>query len=147
MQLTRYEYSTESRAEFFKFTSQGIKGDIQKLVVYTAMLEKDIYNLAFGDYNEETGTIDDTVITNNNDSQKVLATVASTLYVFMNKHPNVWVYATGSNKARTRLYRMGITTNLKDIVTDFEVYGLYNDVWQDFEKGKEYEAFLVKRKF
>lgn len=146
MQLTRYEYSTESRAEFFKFTSQGIKGDIQKLVVYTAMLEEDIYNLAFGDYNEETGTIDDTVITNNNDSQKVLATVASTLYVFMNKHPNVWVYATGSNKARTRLYRMGITTNLKDIVTDFEVYGLYKDVWQDFEKGKEYEAFLVKRK-
>jgi hypothetical protein len=110
------------------------------------MLEPDIYNLAFGDYNEETEAIDDSIITNNNDSQKVLATVASTLYVFTDKHPNVWVYATGSNSARTRLYRMGITTNIEQVLEDFEIFGLSDDSWQEFEKGKEYEAFLVKRK-
>ena len=110
------------------------------------MLENDIYNLAFGDYNEDTDSIDDKIITNNSDSQKILATVASTLYVFSNKHPNVWVYASGSNKARTRLYRMGITTNLEAILPDFQVFGLQNDIWREFEKGQEYEAFLVKRK-
>jgi hypothetical protein len=146
MKLPRYEYVTESEAELFKFTSEGIKGNIKKLVVYSQMLQKDIYNLAFGDYDEETNSINDTVITNNNDSQKVLATVASTLYVFTEKHPNVWVYAAGSNAARTRLYRIGIATNLEEIVEDFEVYGLSGDTWQEFKKGNEYEAFLVKRK-
>ena len=110
------------------------------------MFENDIYNLAFGDYNEETNSINDAVITNNNDSQKVLATVASTLYVFTDKHPNFWVYATGSNSARTRLYRMGINTNLEEILEDFKVFGLSDETWREFEKGKEYEAFLVKRK-
>ncbi|MCW3110499.1 MAG: hypothetical protein JWQ09_5005 [Segetibacter sp.] len=146
MKLSRYEYSTEGEAALFKFTSEGPKGSIKKLVVYSQMLEPDIYNLAFGDYNEETEAIDDSIITNNNDSQKVLATVASTLYVFTDKHPNVWVYATGSNSARTRLYRMGITTNIEEVLEDFEVFGLSDDTWQEFEKGKEYEAFLVKRK-
>jgi hypothetical protein len=146
MELKRYEYSTEAKAELFVFTSEGKKGRVKKLVVYSKMLEDDIYNLAFGDYDENTGTIDDGVITNNNDSQKVLATVASTLYVFTEKHTNVWVYATGSNTARTRLYRMGITNNLEEILGDFEVYGLQNNNWNTFEKGEDYEAFLVKRK-
>ena len=147
MKLPRYEYLTEKQAELFKFTSTGPNGDIKKLVVYSPMLEEDIYNLAFGDYDELTDSIDDKVVTNNNDSQKVLATVASTLYVFTSKHPNIWIYATGSNPVRTRLYRMGITTNLEEIMPDFNIYGLQNDAWYEFEKGQEYEAFLVKRKF
>ena len=146
MNLLRYEYFTEGKAELFKFTSIVPNGEVKKLVVYSKMLENDIYNLAFGDYNEDTGSIDDKIITNNSDSQKILATVASTLYVFTNKHPNVSVYAAGSNKARTRLYRMGITTNLEAILPDFHVFGLQNDVWNEFETGEEYEAFLVKRK-
>ena len=146
MKLPRYEYLTEANAELFTFISEGPKGSIKKLIVYTQMLEKDIYNLAFGDFNEDTGKIDDQVITDNNDSQKVLTTVASSLYIFTDKHPNVWVYAAGSNTARTRLYRRGITANIVEILTDFEVYGLQNDLWQPFEKGEEYEAFLAKRK-
>lgn len=146
MKLAKYDYSTEENAELFKFNSEGPKGSIKKLIVYSQMLEEDVYNLAFGDYNELTDSIDDEIITDNKDSQKVLATVVSTLYVFTSKHPNVWVYATGSNSARTRLYRMGITINLQEVLVDFQVYGLSNDTWLAFEKGKEYEAFLVKRK-
>ena len=146
MKLPRYEYSTENEAELFTFTSEGIKGNVKKVVVYSQMLENNIYNLAFGDFDEESGYINDTVITNNNDSQKVLATVASTLYVFTDKHPDAWVYAMGSNSARTRLYRMGITVNIEEISGDFKVFGLGEDIWQEFEEGIEYEAFLVKRK-
>lgn len=146
MNLPRYEYVTESAAEFFKFTSEGIKGNIKKLVVYTQTLESNIYNLAFGDYNEDNDSINDEVITDNKDMQKVLATVASTLYIFADKHPNTWVYATGISEARTRLYRIGITTNLEEILQDFEVYGLNGQTWKAFKKGEEYQAFLVKRK-
>jgi hypothetical protein len=146
MKLPRYEYSTEGQAELFKFTSQGPKGNVQKLVVYSKMLEDDIYNLAFGDYDEKTGIVDDRRISDNGDGQKILATVASTLYAFTSKHPDAWIYATGSNAARTRLYRIGISTNFEEIKADFEVYGLQNETWREFEKGQEYEAFLVKRK-
>ena len=111
------------------------------------MLAKDVYNVAFGDYDELTDTIDDKVVTNNFESQKVLATVASTLYVFTNKHPNIWIYATGSHAARTRLYSMGITTNLEKILPDFDVYGLKNEVWHQFEKEWDLKHFWLKEKF
>ena len=93
-----------------------------------------------------TGEINDNVITNNDDSQKVLATVASTTYAFTDKYPDAWIYATGLSKARTRLYRMGITNNLAEIKKDFHVFGLNSDKWEKFRRDKNYEAFLIKRK-
>jgi hypothetical protein len=36
---------------------------------------------------------------------------------------------------------MGLTNNLEEILQAFKVYGFVNDRWEDFEKGKEYEAF------
>ena len=108
---------------------------------------KGFYNLGFGDKDHKTGEIDDTIITDNGDSQKILATVAYTVYSFTDKYPNSWIYAKGSTKARTRLYRMGISNNLDFIVQDFEIHGLKNDSWFKFERNVDYEAFLIKRKF
>jgi len=118
------------------------------MVVFSYTGESNIYNLGFGDYNAETKTIDDEIITNNGDSLKVLATIASTVYAFTEKYPDSLVFATGSNNIRTRLYRIGITNNLEDIKEDFEVYGLRvdNNVWEEFISGEDYEAFIVKRK-
>jgi hypothetical protein len=56
------------------------------------------------------------------------------------------VYATGSTKSRTRLYRMGISKYLEEIKADFEVYGELENGWEEFRKDVEYEAFLVKLK-
>ena len=69
MKLPRYEYATESDYKIFKFTSEGPKGSITKLVVYTETNKENVYNLAFGDYDEETGNIDDKSITDNKDSR------------------------------------------------------------------------------
>ena len=41
---------------------------------------------------------------------------------------------------------MGITLNLEEILQDFEVFGLKENVWYEFEKGTDYKAFLVKRR-
>ena len=60
--------------------------------------------------------------------------------------PNVWIYATGSTKSRTRLYRMGITKFLSEVNEDFEVLGELKDDWEIFKKDVEYEGFLVRRK-
>lgn len=78
--------------------------------------------------------------------KKVLATVVATVFAFTDKYSDSVIYATGSTKSRTRLYRMGITKYLKEIQQDYEVFGLLNSLWHPFEKGVDYEAFLVKRK-
>ncbi|MDQ6762197.1 MAG: hypothetical protein M3015_06180, partial [Bacteroidota bacterium] len=95
---------------------------------------------------EETGEISDIVITNNNDSRKVLATVAATIHDFTIQYPGVWIIAKGVTLSRTRLYRMGITNHWKEINTDFEVYGLIAEQWELFEQRRSYEAFLIRRK-
>jgi aconitase A len=103
--------------------------------------------LGFGDYDEENKKINDLSVTNNGDSLKVLATVASTIYAFTEKHPNAWILATGSTTIRTRLYRMGITNNLAEIAQDFVVFGCdcYGN-WNEFIIGEDYEAFLLTKK-
>jgi len=130
----------------FEFISEGSKGLIHKLVRYQSTNLKDVYNLAFGDKDHTTGDIDDTIISNNGDSEKVLATVIATVYAFTDKYPNTWVYATGSTKSRTRLYRMGITKFISEAKDDFEILGERNDDWEKFRKNIDYEGFLVRRK-
>ena len=93
-----------------------------------------------------TGEIDDKVITDNGDSEKVLATVAATVYGFTARLPKSWIYLTGSNLARTRLYRIGISKYLDTIKEDFDVYGLENNDWKPFELNQNYAAFLIKRR-
>ena len=107
----------------FEFISDGPKGQIPKLVKYSETNLKDLYNLAFGDKDLTTGEINDRTISNNSDSNMVLSTVVSTVYAFTDKYPDSWIFATGSTKARTRLYRMGITKYLLEIKKDFLVFG------------------------
>ncbi|GAA4072637.1 hypothetical protein GCM10022389_17550 [Flavobacterium cheonanense] len=147
MQYPRYEYSTEAELNIFEFESIGPKGKIIKLVQYTEMNIKGYYNLAFGDLDVKTREINDGVITNNGDAIKVLATVVSTVYAFTGKYPDAYIFATGSNDARTRLYRMGITNNLEELKNDFYVYGLRNDeTFEPFIVGEDYLGFLITRK-
>ena len=146
MKLPKYPLASSDKMMTFEFISEGSKGLIHKLVRYQPTNLKDVYNLAFGDKDHATGNIDDTVISNNADSEKVLATVVATIYAFTDKYPDVWIYATGSTKSRTRLYRMGISKFLSEVDEDFEVLGELNDNWDIFRKNVEYEGFLVRRK-
>lgn len=146
MLLSRYELKSDESLTVFEFVSVGRKGAIPKIVQYSETNLKGFYNLGFGDKGLQTGEVDDAVISDNGDSQKVLATVAATVYAFTDKYPEAWVYATGNTKSRTRLYRIGLTSNLGEIIKDFELYGLKDGEWQGFVKGDEYEAFLVRRR-
>jgi len=142
----RYEIETSTDNQTFEFVSSGSNGDVAKVVLYTPINVKGFYNLGFGDKDPITGYLSDISVTNNGDSQKVLATVAATLFAFTNKNPNATIIATGSTEARTRLYRMGITTNIKEISKDFIILGLTDQGWEEFRKNVTYGAFLVKRK-
>lgn len=147
MKHPKYNYRSESSLQVYEFISEGPKGLIKKLVIYTETTSENVYNLGFGDFDESTNGINDLSVTNNGDSLKVLATVASTVYAFTERHPDAWILATGSTSVRTRLYRMGITNNLAEIETDFIILGYTkNEEWEKFIVGEDYEAFLLTKK-
>ena len=101
MKYQRYEYQTEDELHYFEFTSIGPKGEIKKIVEYTKVSVDNIYNLGFGDYDKEGNKIDDKIVTNNGDSQKVLATVVSTVYAFTGGHlPAAGAFAVPHRQAR-----------------------------------------------
>jgi hypothetical protein len=147
MNIEKYPLKAESDLTFFEFISEGPNGLIRKVIQFQKTNELNLYNLAFGDKHPETGEIDDLSISNNEDSDKVLATVVAALYAFFNKHPTAFVYATGSTRARTRLYRIGITRFYQEIIQDFYLYGQVGDDFYEFEIGENYIGFLVERKF
>jgi hypothetical protein len=145
MHLQRYTYKTNESYLDYEFLSVGPRGTVRKVIRFT-QIRTGIFNLGFGDLDEETGEISDTIVTNNNDSRKVLATVAATVHDFTLQYPGAVIIAKGSTHSRTRLYRMGITNNWAGISPDFEIFGLKDLLWELFEAGNDYEAFLIRRK-
>ncbi|MCU0373915.1 MAG: hypothetical protein MUF24_01285 [Chitinophagaceae bacterium] len=143
--MPKYEIEAEDSLEVFEFNSIGPKGSIPKLIKFSETALSGFYNLAFGDKDLLTGEIDDKVISNNGDSEKVLATIVSAVYAFTEKNKDAWVYATGSTPSRTRLYRIGITKYIDEVKNDFEIYGLFNGEWENFTKDVDYTAFVVRR--
>ena len=146
MKLDRYELKASRSLTTFEFLSEGKKGKIVKVVQLQQMNLPNLYNLAFGDKNPTTGELDDKVITDNGDAEKVLATVVAAVYAFADKHPDVWVYATGSTEVRTRLYCMGINKYFDIVQEDFDIMGEHLNEWEWYEKGKDYQAFAAHRK-
>lgn len=147
MKKPEYRYTTGTNRYVYKFTSVGPRGDIKKIVIYSKTQSENIYNLAFGNYIKCDDDLDDLSVSNNHDTQKILATVASTLLHFMRNHPKAWVAAEGSTKARTRLYQIGISQNLADMPDEFVIFGYDNLIgWEPFTKNKKYTRFLITRK-
>jgi len=92
------------------------------------------------------GQMNDLAVSNNQDTKKVLATVAKTVIEFLEEHPTAVITAKGSTKARTRLYQMGIAQFWNEIGGRYDVKGFLDRNWQPFEKGKNFEAFLIFKK-
>jgi hypothetical protein len=146
MNLPHYNYLTNDFQEY-EFYSEGPKGKIKKVVRFQKLqIEPEIYNLAFGDYDSETGVVNDSITTNNDDRDLVLATVANTINDFCDHYGNHFIYAIGSTPVRTRLYQMGVSSLIDEISTDFAVYGIIEDTAYPFQKNVNYDAFLAKRK-
>lgn len=150
MRYEKYE-SLIASSDFleYEFTSIGPKGSILKSIKYEPTAHDEIYNLAFGNLNSD-GTIDDQTVNDNNDRNKILATVAQSVTLFCEKHPDKWIHFAGSTIERTRLYRMAIALNFDELSVNFDILGILKDsesfVSIPFQKGLNFFGFLVKRK-
>ena len=147
MNLPTYDVELKSEEPYsFEFFSEGKNGKIQKLIIYQE-IEENFFNLAFGDKDLKTGKLNDKSISDNGDTEKVLATVVATLYRFTDQFPDVYVYAKGSTDSRNRLYRMSITKYLTQALEDFFIYGILpNGQTISFVPNFEYIGFIIHRK-
>jgi len=146
MNYERYRFIESSTRHEFKFYSEGISGVFEKRVFFDQTEEKDLFHLSFGDYDEQSGTLDVHITSSNNDRDQILATIAAIVYEFTEKHPTSIILFTGSTKSRTRLYRMAITKNLTELSKDFDMYIQTGDKIIPFEPNRALNWFLVRRK-
>jgi hypothetical protein len=148
MELETYSIIKDTENFVFEFCSEGPRGTIKKVVKFRHVrkLGDNVFSLAFGDQQEFTGRINDVAISNNNDQIKVLNTVATTVIDFIEKRPNAIILIQGSTLSRTRLYQMRISFHWSKISQYYEVYGEHGKEWLPFQKGVNYERFLVFKK-
>jgi len=146
MNLPHYTYFTGNNYRDYEFYSDGPRGRIKKLVVYEKINEDPLaYNLAFGDEDPETGFLLDRVKSSNEDSDKILATVAHTIEDFSGHYNKPMIHVVGSTMARIRLYQMSISKIYDEICVRYSVHGYMDGERQFFQKNINYEAFVVQK--
>lgn len=150
MQYEKYNNVAASSDKLeFQFESEGPKGKIKKVVQFAQTQNEAIYNLAFGNQNKD-GSVDDETTNDNKDRNKILATVAATVYEFTAQYPDKMVFFCGSTPERTRLYRIALSVNLAQLKKDFRIYGVLKGIGTfervAFKSGVDYFGFIVKRK-
>lgn len=145
MNLDKYPVISTNEHLTYEFLSEGPNGTIKK-VVYFQEIDDNLFNLAFGDWNETEQRIDDKARSNNNDREKVIATVASAVVNFMEHYPDAIIFAKGSTPVRTRLYQIGIFANWHEVSKLFIIEGFIEGAWKPIEKQRNYDAFLARAK-
>jgi hypothetical protein len=94
--------------DYYEFISEGKKGSVTKAILFLQDENRPfVYHCVMGDVQEDK-SIDAGIITNNGDMKNVLSTVVDSTILFLSQYPDCHVLIKGSNKARTRLYRMAI---------------------------------------
>lgn len=141
-----YKYLRDEDCLWFEFESVSKQKTVKKVVVYTPFQENsNVFNLALADAFPD-GSYSDKSVTNNDDMEKVMATVIRTVLRFFEKYPTKMLYIEGSTAERTRLYRIIISRELSEIEKTFTVYGLLESDTVIFQKNQNYNAFVIALK-
>jgi len=143
MNLKRYKLIAGQQDDQYEFLSEGPKGEIRKVIHYH-LIGENMYNLGFGDWDEVNEEVNDKSRSNNDDREKILATVADSVVLFMQSHPYATVFAQGETPAKTRLYQMAINREWAAISKSYKIKGFYMGSWEEFTSAKNYDAFTLE---
>lgn len=147
MQENIYEFhqADEEDPRLFSFYSEG-PGVIKKIVSFQHSLNFSglrVDNLLLADENDD-GTIDSIVDSNNGDVLKVLNTVTAIIEYYMSITQNRAIYIKGSDERRINIYQWRITKALKKD-KNLLILGQKhkNGPFEELEKHKKYIGFLI----
>jgi hypothetical protein len=145
MTATSYNYQLEdSNQNFYFFWSEGVKGRIQKVVVFHHV-EADLWNLGFGDWNG--GFIDYEIITDNRDTFRIMATVAEIATDFMSKNPDRRLQIIPVDDRRKSLYNHAIRRHFDVFNILFDIKGFSENTSENYKPNKFYDSFELKFRF
>lgn len=142
IQTPSYNFYTTESGNHYNFYSVGKNGPIEKVARFDR-LGRNIYNIAFGDWNNNK--LQDRAVSNNGDKDEILATVGQIITHFTERLPEALVFAKGVDQARTRLYQQGINKHFDEIGLFFMIWGFRDGRWTPFKKGINYQAFIGYR--
>lgn len=146
MNYEKYEQvSTNDDLSIFDFISTGKKGNIHKRITFTPTYAPNVFNLAFGDRDHVNGTISDSIVSNNGDRNKILATVAHAVYTHTSMYNSRWIFFRGRDDQRNRLYRIAISKTIDELQLHFDIYALIEGKPYPFNSSLPATAFLIKR--
>jgi hypothetical protein len=145
MNVKPYSINYDSKRLTFGFESISQKQVIQKIVLFSPLNETaTIFNLALCDL-DENGELHDDIISNNDDVEKIMATVIAIIGLFFETQPNKKVFFESNSPARTRLYQIAIN-KVFDSLSSFLIEGIIENKIEIFQKNKNYTAFFVSKK-
>ncbi|NMH86706.1 DUF6934 family protein [Flavivirga algicola] len=166
---------SKTRKIQYLFESKGHRSII-KAIEYTPVAKRNgkvIYNLGFGDYNEENGNIFDDSNSNNGDMRKVFSTVLNTIPEFFKENEDAAIWVQGSDSAdkfkalcesnckkncddicknfnrRIKTYRYYVNKNFIELSKEYAFFGLTNEKKANLTQyipENEYIGILVFKK-
>lgn len=141
-----YELTVLKEAHRFDFLSIGWTA-IHKAVIFFTTKAPGLYNLVLADILAD-GELDIYSVSDNGDMKFILSTVHQTIIHFLTLNPEAVIWFTGSTESRTRLYQIAISSNLKALEENFNVFGILKKEGSSeaFRKGSIYEHFFICRK-
>lgn len=146
MDLEFYPLTAKKHRLLFEFDSISEHKRIPKRVTFVALPDAPtVYNLALMDIDEQGGTTDIT-ISNNSDMPRVMSTVIRCIILFLEKYPTATIHIRGNSQSRTRLYRAIISREISKAEKFLEIYGISGWEIELFSPGKNYDAFLIRKR-
>ncbi|MCL2098563.1 MAG: hypothetical protein FWH23_07400 [Bacteroidales bacterium] len=140
--IDRYEIFADSSFDYY-FFSEGPNGKIKKQVCFRETDLKNYYQLNFGDVIE--GNIKEDVVSDNKDTDKVIATISWILFRFVQQSPSRHVRFSGLTVSRKRLICRWMSQNYDKIIQYAHIYGYRQDKWEKFYPNRYYGAILIKK--
>jgi hypothetical protein len=147
--LEKYKIEVSENYLQYSFYSRGPKGKIKKIVNFTlvSIWNNEYYNLGFGDWDITEQIIDDTITTNNHDTEKVLASIAEVILTFTNHYPEAYIYVEATTRPRMRLYQMKINKYWAEIEVHFELFSIIEDLnLIPYKPGNKCLGFVGRKK-
>lgn len=138
------EVSEENRV--YTFLSCGPSGNIDMTIQFTPTEENGIFNLAFGIL-DRGGKMDDVIINNNGDRNKIIATVIAAINEFTYHYPGKLAYFSGHTKERNKLYKGALSIYLEQWLQGYTIWALKEDnSFELFKKNTSYFGYIIKEK-
>lgn len=155
-----YTYVKSARRHHtYLFISEGPKGEIIKAVKLSKVRQNQftssIYNLAFGNWDDNTSEIDDMSRSNNSDIRKILDTVFTIAIKFLKEKSGRVIGFQGSMDSKSVLsgknqrniaYQRMIEQNWDLIRENYIIFGIKDREIVPYEYRVEYDGFLIKPK-